>query len=246
MFLNTTINFSFFVFFLLVNPALADIKHTHLGKNSSAPQFREDQIHQLPPDLFSHPAQVINHDNLEQFLNTLSNEVINPESFTAITDKEIYLKRHIHDKIKYESDVTYIMPGMPASDTKVSFSKQEYIDSVINLQNVMQDYKSETFIGNKKISKNGKTATIRINIAESGIMTLPEQNNGQALDNINNDASLAAGMELAFSGNTSCDQEIGLSEQNYLQIQKTKCVTEIRFKRDDDDSLTDSILSRLR
>lgn len=129
-----------------------------------------------------------------------------------------YLNNHVADQAKFESTMNYHIPGFPAKNIDLKLGKPEYIHSIITGRYTLQDYDTRIVIDDLDITNGGKRATFTSITDEAGMMPFPKNENDP------NDLEM-----VPIKGQSTCQQTMIVSFNNFIQMADAKCHTEISF-----------------
>jgi len=154
-------------------------------------------------------------DNVSAFIEDTSILTSNQNIDRDNVKIEAYLEKHIDTKARFRSSITYVMPNLPAQEKILTLKKEDYIDQVKKGADSVDHYHSEIEIGDIKISKNKKTASVNTVMTESGIMQVPDENGGM--------------QDVPIDGRSECFQVLKLVKKAYIQMYSANCTTIMQF-----------------
>lgn len=154
----------------------------------------------------------LDKDNITKFV----------EETTALTngqkkelpEKEVkrYLDRHLHKQGRYISQITYVVPGFEPQGNVISLDKNEFIDTVAQGAETVENYENSVEIISIDISTDKRKATVLTSGTEQGMMEVqPDQ-------------------AVPMMGKSYCTQILMLSDDDILQMFHAKCETNIEFQ----------------
>jgi hypothetical protein len=126
-----------------------------------------------------------------------------------------YLNKHIDKKARFKTNITYMMPGLPAQTKTLSLKKRDYIDQVLKGAQDVEHYNSEVQVDKVSIASNKKTASVNTTTIESGIMQI------RGPDGVS--------QEVPIEGVSECFQILKLGKNGYIQMYSANCTTKMRF-----------------
>ncbi|MGH1397928.1 MAG: hypothetical protein ACRBCT_01810 [Alphaproteobacteria bacterium] len=126
-----------------------------------------------------------------------------------------YLQTHIADNGRFQSSVTFTMPGQDAQTQHMDLKKKDFMRYVIQSSQSLQDYESKTRVLNSRISEDGKRAYVQTSGVERGVMPTPTNNGGVEF--------------VPFEGTSNCQQIIKLSRKDVIQMYSAVCETDVEF-----------------
>lgn len=128
-----------------------------------------------------------------------------------------FLNRHLHEHARFNSVITYNMPGHPPQTSQMKLDKEDFLQSVSAGAQTMQDYESEIDIKTIQISKDGRKATVETIGTETGNMNVPGANGEM--------------QQVPIEGLSTCLQIIMIDENDVMQLYNARCKTNIDFNR---------------
>jgi len=172
---------------------------------AGAPARAEEQIEKL------------DRNNIQKFLD--ETRIISTDPNTPFTTEDIiaYFTRHITEDGIFMDDMTMAVPGMPEQKKKLSYTRNQYIEQIIQGRGLMQDYKTNIDVKEIKIAFNKKTATLETVTNESGTMMWPDQD--------------GTPRPLKVKGTSECVQSLAVSDQGYIAMQWAHCITTTSFSK---------------
>lgn len=82
----------------------------------------------------------LTEENISAFIQTTTEMSTNARSGSSETDLVMYFQEHIRDNANFRSNVTYNIPNYPAQQTDLSLTKDEYINSLMQGRDSIDDY----------------------------------------------------------------------------------------------------------
>jgi hypothetical protein len=164
------------------------------------------------------PAQDVKEltdENVRAFIEKVTHITTGKES--EMTDEEItaYLDTHLHPEAKFKSVMRYAVPGFDMQEKTMSVDKQDFIASIHQATDTMDDYESDIKISDINISGDGRKATLKTQTMESGMMPVRDEIEME---------------EVPVEGFSNCTQTLMLSDEDVIQMYNATCVTEIQFQ----------------
>ena len=157
----------------------------------------------------------LNKDIITEFIHKTSDMTSGANLEMSSEDIVEFLEIHLDKKARFKSTMKYNIPGYPAQETSMSLDKEDFIKSIQDGAQSMEDYENEIRIKMIKIAKNGKKATVQTEGFETGIM--PVSTDGVTTQNV------------PIEGRSSCNQIISLGKKGVIQMYSAQCTTEITF-----------------
>ncbi len=159
----------------------------------------------------------LDEQNIRDFLREVS-EISTGQRPDLLDDDLIdYFANHIAEKGEFKSSIRYQIPGFPTQDSEMVLAREEYINSVINGRFLMEDYKAEIDIQDLKIAGNGKSATFKSVTKEKGRMPMAKDEEKKQIEMI------------PIQGESTCEQRLIVSFNNFIQMAKAECTTLVSF-----------------
>ncbi|MCE7887299.1 MAG: hypothetical protein DYH13_07340 [Alphaproteobacteria bacterium PRO2] len=154
-------------------------------------------------------------ENIRSFIEQTTTITSGKE--TDMDDEQIgnYLDVHLHPDARFKSTMRYAIPGFDVQEKTMSVDKTDFIESIHQSGNTMDNYESQIEISDIKISKDGRKATLKTRTLESGMMPVA--------DHIEKE-------EVPVEGMSTCTQILMLSKEDVIQMYNATCVTDIQFK----------------
>lgn len=153
----------------------------------------------------------LTEDSIKAFIARTSDVTNHKAADLAGDGVKTYLETHLHPSARFKSKMTYEIPGYPAKETELALDKNEFIDSVGAGAQSVSEYSNTIAVKEVKIASSGKSATVKTESSEEGVMNVEGQN-------------------VPILGQSNCDQIIMLSDQGVIQMFNANCKTQIRFK----------------
>lgn len=154
-------------------------------------------------------------DNVTTFIEDTSILTSNQNIDRDDAKISAYLDRHIDDKARFRTSITYVMPNLPGQEKVLSLKKEDYIEHVKQGADSVEHYHSEIEIGDINISKNKRAASVNTITTESGIMQVPGEN-GET-------------QEVPIDGRSECFQVLKLAKKGHIQMYSANCTTIMQF-----------------
>jgi len=154
-------------------------------------------------------------DNVSAFIEDTSVLTSNQNIDRDDAKIEAYLDKHIDKKARFRTSIRYMMPNLPAQEKVLTLKKEDYIGQVKQGADSVDHYHSEIEIGDIKISKNKKTASVNTVMTESGIMQVPGENGDT--------------QEIPIDGRSECFQVLKLAKKGHIQMYSANCNTIMQF-----------------
>ena len=154
--------------------------------------------------------------NVTQFIKKTSK--ITSGQATNMTPEKMqkYLEAHLDKNARFKSTMKYNMPNMPTQESALSLNKKKFIASISEGQKSIDDYVVEIEILSIDISEDGRNAIVQTQSTETG--TMPISPPGMATKDV------------PIEGSSVCNQVIGLSKKNVIQMVSAQCETTINFE----------------
>lgn len=159
--------------------------------------------------------------NVKGFIGDVQRIVMTGSQSMTAQDVADWFNNHIADKATFESTMKYEMPGYPAQESAMQLGKTEYINGVLS-RGAMSDYKQTIDIVEIKIGSGGRVAHVKTKITETGMMPWPK-------DEPSPDGVIGETEPMPVTGTANCEQTIGISLNNFIQMQKAECYTVMSF-----------------
>lgn len=176
----------------------------------------------------------LDEENVKAFIADVQRMVMTGTQTMTADDVANWFNNHIADKARFESNMKYEMPGYPAQENAMSLGKKEYINGVLSARSTMSGYEQNVEIVEIKISGGGRNAKVRTKITESGQMPWPD-------DKLTPDDKPPDMVPMPVKGIADCEQTIGISINNFIQMQKAQCATIMSFDPFDKEELGDGM-----
>lgn len=104
--------------------------------------------------------------------NTLVNQAASNKDIGDLVE---FYQTHTHEDARFNSVMTYKMQGFPDQTNKAELNKEEYISSIVQGMQGMENYKSTIAIKDITISDDAKTAYFKSISREKGQGSIPYQ-----------------------------------------------------------------------
>ncbi len=181
-----------------------------LTATPAAAQFKKD-----PRKDF---VTALNERNIRAFLEEVS--AISTGQRPDLLDDDVanYFNNHVSDKAVFKSKMHYDIPNFPSQATEMKLNKEEYIGTILQGRFMMEDYQSNIEIRDLKIGGGGKNATFTSVITEKGRMPFPKDPKKP------NDVEM-----IPIEGQSTCRQRLIVSFNNFIQMARAECETDISF-----------------
>ncbi len=150
---------------------------------------------------------------VEEFI-TRTTEITSRQSGLSPEKIREYLEKHLHKKGFFKSEIQYNIPGFPSQINTLSLDKPQFIDSILSVQDALEDYEVDIKVNKISISRDKEKATLSTTGTERGLMPIPSENSG--IEGI------------PVEGVSNCSQ-ILMIEEDTIQMYSAKCSTEITF-----------------
>lgn len=157
--------------------------------------------------------KALTEDNVSQFVEEAT-ELTSGNSDKSIDKIVAFLDKHLHKKARFKSTMAYVLPGFPPQNSALALDKQDYIDSIKDSHNALEDHHSEVNIKSIEIIGNGKQALVMTEALETGTMVVPVPDEGD--------------QRIPVEGFTECNQIIHLTK-GVIQMYNAVCDTQIEF-----------------
>lgn len=141
-------------------------------------------------------------------ITTTNTQALSPEKIQA------YLDTHLDKKARFKSVMKYNMPGMPPQEAALSLDKEEFMKSVVQGAETVDDYDTLVEIKNIKIASDGKKAFVKTQNTEYATMPVPTETGD--VENV------------PMEGVSECTQ-ILLLKRGVIKMYDANCVTNIEF-----------------
>ena len=158
--------------------------------------------------------RALNKNNVTKFIEKAT-DITSGEARGDMSSSEIkrYLNKHIEKKARFKSLLKYHIPGMPAQETSLSLNKVNFIKSVSEGADKIDDYQTLIEIKDIKIASGGKKAIVKTESTEYANMPVPT----------------STGVEdIPIEGLSTCTQILSLNKGT-IQMYSANCVTNIHF-----------------
>lgn len=153
----------------------------------------------------------LTEDNVKAFIARTSDVTNNKAEGLDGPGIQTYLQTHLHESARFKSKMTYEIPGYPAKETELALDKDEFMDTVAAGAEAVAKYSNEITVKEVKIASSGKSATVKTESTEEGLMAVEAE-------------------QVPILGQSTCDQIIMLSDEGIIQMFNANCTTVIRFK----------------
>ena len=157
----------------------------------------------------------LNKANVTAFIEDTSVMTSNQNIDRDDAEINTYLTRHIDNKARFKTSITFAVPGMPPQTKALSLNKADYIQQVNKGAESVDHYHTEITVNSVKISKNKKKASVTTTSTESGVMQMPNEGGGVK--------------EVPIEGKSKCFQVLKLGKSGYIQMYSANCKTTMRF-----------------
>ncbi len=164
----------------------------------------------------------LDEETVKKFIADVQRMVMTGMQTMTADDVANWFNNHIATKARFESMMKYEMPGYPAQDSTMSIGKEEYINGILSARSTMSDYQQDVQIQEIKIGNGGRSAKVRTKITETGNMPWPK-------DGAMPDGRPPEMVPMPVTGTAECEQTIGISINNFIQMQKAACRTVMSF-----------------
>ena len=154
-------------------------------------------------------------ENVSEFIEDVS--ILTSNQNLDRDDAKIaeYLDRHISKKASFRTSITYMMPGLPDQEKVLTLKKDDYIEHIKKGADSVDHYHSEVEIGDVKISKSKKSASVTTVTTESGIMQIPGEEGEME--------------EVSLDGRSECFQVFRLGKKGFIEMHSANCTTIMQF-----------------
>jgi hypothetical protein len=153
----------------------------------------------------------LTEENVKTFISRTSDVTNGKAADLAGDDIKTYLETHLHPSARFKSTMTYESPGFPSKEAELVLDKGEFMDSVSAGAQAVEKYSNTITVKEVKIASSGKSATVKTDSTEEGLMSVE-------------------GQPVPIIGQSSCDQIIMLSDEGVIQMYNANCKTVITFK----------------
>lgn len=154
--------------------------------------------------------------NIIEFIHETTEVSSGQNSDMSGADISNYLEKHLHDKARFKSVITYNIPGYSAQSASMTLKKDEFIKSMGKTDEALSDYHTEIDINDIQISNDKTRATVKTTSYESGSMAVPSQPGG--VPEI-----------VPVEGISTCDQII-MYKNDAIQMYSANCKTNLNFQ----------------
>lgn len=154
-------------------------------------------------------------DNVALFLEEVREVSLGKRDDMMLEDIEAYLGRHLAPKGSFRSKTRFEIPGYPVQETEMKLGRDEYIENVLQGQNLIRDYETAVEIKSIKIGNGGKSAEVETVSTDRGKMPWPDSQGEEKL--------------VSIEGKSTCAQRLIVSFNNYIQMADAACETVIKF-----------------
>jgi hypothetical protein len=173
----------------------------------------------LPPPAIAQDNEeyvsILTPDNIKAFLEKSERISMGRSQEMTTDDIAEFFKHHLSDKGSFRSVTSFEMPGTPPTEAEMKYTKDEFIDNVLQGQGLIEDYQTSMEISNLELKNGGKAATLNTVSTETGRLPWPDGEGGQRI--------------LPIEGKSECKQKLVVSLSNYIQTADTDCKTRIKF-----------------
>lgn len=152
---------------------------------------------------------------VEQFIQELSEVTAGKKEdmdSPAVTE---YLMKHLSRNGKFKTQMTYIDETMEKREEDITMNKLDYISNVLQGLDGIEGHESSLHIEHINITPDGQEAFVVFSNYEEGRMPLPSQAGSMR--------------KIAMSGTSYCEQKLGLTEKQVIQLLSESCMTDISF-----------------
>lgn len=168
------------------------------------------------PSHAEHNVEELTEANIRHFVEDITNKANDMRaSSMAAEDMSEFFAAHLHPNAFFKSSVSYDIPGFPQQENKLTYDKEQYINSLVHTKDMVKDFQADVSIQNIKISSDKTKATLKTVTNETATMIVPQ-----------------SGMTeyVPMNGYSSCDQILMLSAASIIQIYSANCKTEMSFE----------------
>ncbi|MEM7679711.1 MAG: hypothetical protein AAF182_01740 [Pseudomonadota bacterium] len=130
-------------------------------------------------------------------------------------DVRKYLDYHIHDNARFQTSMTFQVPGMPPQETQMSIQKDEFLRGVEEAEHAVNSYENKVEIKKIKLSRDKKSAVVYTVGREEGEMPTQLEDGSTQF--------------VPIDGVSECKQNIALND-GFIQMMDAQCKTTIEFK----------------
>lgn len=188
-------------------PAWAEIKYQHIPGPKRVPKYPT--------------SRTLDKNSITRFINDVHNVVKTGSQNMTPDEIATYFSRHIADGAEFSSEMSYEMPGYPPQYSALRINKIEYINGILNGTGLMEDYEQDLQVQNITLGPGKRSALVKILIHEKGKMPWPKDQP--------NPESPPEMVPLPVKGLSECEQNLVLSRDNIIQMQKAQCRTTLSF-----------------
>lgn len=160
-----------------------------------------------------HKTSKLTQSNVKSFINAMTDMTSGVNNNSSKSKIETFLQRHLHDKARFKSEVSFSVPGYPSQTNSMALDKEQFIASIDQGSQSINKYDSTVNISDIRISKDGRKATLKTTTSEQGYMSMP-----------------GASDQIPVEGNSSCNQILMLDKKGYIQVYSAICETNIKFQ----------------
>lgn len=153
--------------------------------------------------------------SIEQFIEELSNVTAGKKEGMDSAGVTEFLMKHLASGGEFITQMTYIGETMEEREEDITMSKLDYISNVLQGLENIEEHESSLHIDHINISSDGQEALVVFSNYEEGRMPLPSQVSGMR--------------KIAMSGTSYCEQKLGLTEKQVIQLLSENCITDISF-----------------
>ncbi|MAE51971.1 MAG: hypothetical protein CMH27_09175 [Micavibrio sp.] len=173
---------------------------------------------------FGHPASAahetsrLTKGDIRDFLQAMSDMSTGNNSDLSSSNGEAqrFMDRHLHKHVRMKSTITYMIPGAPPQQNEMTLDKGQFIQSLAAGAKTLKDYESDVDIGDIRLSKDGRKATVESTSSEQGYMNVPDESGDI--------------QEVPIEGRSECTQMIVLDDKDIMQLYNAKCLTTIQIE----------------
>lgn len=154
----------------------------------------------------------------DQLLQTFIDDtqrILAGEDSRYVTADEIanYFVNHMTDDADIKTILKYELDDYKG-ETQALFNKQQILGYALSGQRTMSEYKNSSTLKSADISTDGRSASVHIDIHETGLMSI----NGQG----------GVRTDVMVQAESQCVHDVVLSWNHFMQLKKADCTTVVR------------------
>lgn len=154
----------------------------------------------------------------DQLLQTFIDDtqrILSGEDPRYVTGEEIanYFVNHMTDDADIKTILKYELDDYKG-ESQALFNKQQILGYALSGQRTMREYKNSSTLKSADISADGRSASVHIDIHETGLMSISGQGGVQT--------------EVMVQAESQCVHNVVLSWNHFMQLKKADCTTVVR------------------